>query len=74
MNARDRKAHALVERQFGLAVRDRLAKADPINAGWQRYLSVSYARLAYAFRKAFWHGVDKDEPAAVYRRRGATSV
>ena len=26
----------------GLSIRDRLAKADPGNAGWQRDLSVSY--------------------------------
>ena len=29
----------------GLAIRERLAKADPGNAGWQRDLSVSYDRV-----------------------------
>jgi len=29
-----------------LAIRERLAKADPGNASWQRDLSVSYAKLA----------------------------
>ena len=29
----------------GLAIRDRLAKSDPGNAGWQRDLSVSYDRV-----------------------------
>jgi hypothetical protein len=36
----------------GLAIRDRLAKADPANAGWQRDLSVSHAKLASAYLKA----------------------
>ena len=35
-----------------LAIADRLAKADPGNAGWQRDLSVSYAKLANAYRTA----------------------
>jgi hypothetical protein len=34
------------------AIRERLAKADPGNAGWQRDLSVSYAKLADAYRKS----------------------
>ena len=34
------------------AMADRLAKADPGNAGWQRDLSVSYAKLANAYRTA----------------------
>ena len=29
----------------GLAIRERLAAADPGNAGWQRDLSVSYDRV-----------------------------
>ena len=33
-----------------LAIIDRLAKSDPGNAGWQRDLSVSYAKLASAYR------------------------
>jgi tetratricopeptide (TPR) repeat protein len=43
---------ALKSYQADLAIADRLAKADPGNAGWQRDLSVSYAKLAGAFRKA----------------------
>jgi len=34
----------------GLAMRARLAQPDPGNAGWQRDLSVSYAKLAIVFR------------------------
>jgi hypothetical protein len=30
----------------GLAIADRMAKADPGNAGWQRDLSVSYNEVA----------------------------
>jgi hypothetical protein len=29
----------------GLAIRDRLAKSDPGNGGWQRDLSVSYIKI-----------------------------
>jgi hypothetical protein len=36
----------------GLAIADRLAKADPGNAGWQHDLSVSYAKLADVYRKS----------------------
>jgi hypothetical protein len=42
---------ALKAYRDGLAIRDRLAKADPDNAGWQRDLSVSYASLAVVLRK-----------------------
>ena len=45
-------AEALKSFRDGLAIRDRLAKADPGNAGWQRDLSVSYAKLASAYLKA----------------------
>ena len=31
-----------------LAIRERLAKSDPDNAGWQRDLSVSYERIGDA--------------------------
>ena len=31
-----------------LAIRERLAKSDPANAGWQRDLSVSYERIGDA--------------------------
>ena len=43
---------ALKSYRDGLAIADRLAKADPGNAGWQRDLSMSYSKLAGAFRKA----------------------
>ncbi|MBV8106944.1 MAG: hypothetical protein JO223_20415, partial [Hyphomicrobiales bacterium] len=33
-------------------IADRLAKSDPGNAGWQRDLSVSYAKLAIAYGKS----------------------
>jgi len=33
------------------AIRERLAKSDPGDAGWQRDLSVPYSKLASAFRK-----------------------
>ena len=36
---------ALKTYRDGLAIRDRLAKSDPGNAGWQRDLSVSYDRV-----------------------------
>jgi hypothetical protein len=35
-----------------LAIRDRLAKSDPGNAGWQRDLSGGYAKLADAYSKS----------------------
>jgi hypothetical protein len=43
---------ALKSFRDALAIRDRLAKADPGNAGWQHDLGQSYARLAFAYRKA----------------------
>ena len=36
---------ALSSYQAGLAIRERLAKSDPGNAGWQRDLAVSYDRV-----------------------------
>jgi hypothetical protein len=36
---------ALKSYQADLAIADRLAKADPGNAGWQRDLSVSYNKI-----------------------------
>jgi tetratricopeptide (TPR) repeat protein len=36
---------ALTSYQASLAMRDRLAKSDPANAGWQRDLSVSYEKV-----------------------------
>jgi hypothetical protein len=43
---------ALASYQASLTIRDRLAKSDPGNAGWQRDLSVSYAKLAWTYLKA----------------------
>ena len=41
---------ALKSFRDGLAIADRLAKADPGNAGWQRDLIVSYVKMAEADR------------------------
>jgi tetratricopeptide (TPR) repeat protein len=38
-------AGALTSYQTSLAIRDRLAKADPGNAGWQRDLAVSHNKI-----------------------------
>ena len=38
-------AGALTSYRDSLAIRDRLAKSDPGNAGWQRDLSVSYEKV-----------------------------
>ncbi|HRD65404.1 MAG TPA: ATP-binding protein, partial [Candidatus Competibacter sp.] len=42
---------ALKTYRDGLAIRERLAQADPGNAGWQRDLSVSYSKIGTIFRK-----------------------
>ena len=47
-----------------LAIRDRLAKADPGNAGWQRDLALSYGRVASLQAK---QGA-RDEARAGYQR------
>ncbi|GLI37946.1 hypothetical protein KI811_05985 [Geobacter hydrogenophilus] len=39
---------ALTSFRASLAIRERLAKADPGNAGWQRDLIVSYVKLSEA--------------------------
>ncbi len=39
-------AAALTSYRDSLAIRERLAKADPGNAGWQRDLALSYGRVA----------------------------
>jgi hypothetical protein len=39
-------SEALTAYQDGLAIRQRLAAADPRNAGWQRDLAITYARIA----------------------------
>ena len=43
--AQGKLAEALKSFKDGLAIGDRLAKADPNNAGWQRDLSVSYDKV-----------------------------
>ena len=40
---------ALAAYQTSLAIRERLAKADPGNAGWQRDLAPSHGRIAMVF-------------------------
>jgi hypothetical protein len=40
---------ALASYQASFVIAERLAKSDPSNAGWQRDLSLSYARLASAY-------------------------
>ena len=44
-------AAALKSYQDGLAIRDRLAKADPSNVLWQRDLAVNHSRLAAVFAR-----------------------
>ena len=43
---------ALTSYQAALAIAERLAKADPGNAVWQRDLAVSHGKLVGAFRSA----------------------
>jgi hypothetical protein len=43
---------ALKSYSDSLAIRERLAQADPNNAGWQRDLAVSNAKLAGVYRKS----------------------
>ena len=45
-------ADALASYQASLAIRERLAKSDPGNAGWQRDLAVSYSHLADVSRRS----------------------
>jgi hypothetical protein len=45
-------AGALKSYSDSLVIRDRLAKSDPGNAGWQRDLTVSYAKLAKVHRQS----------------------
>jgi hypothetical protein len=47
-----------------LAITERLAKSDPGNAGWQRDLSVSYAKLADAYSKSNETAKGRDALAA----------
>jgi hypothetical protein len=61
---------ALKSYREGLAIADRLAKADPDNARWQRDLSVSYSNIANAFKKAG----DKAMALDALRQGGAIMV
>jgi hypothetical protein len=45
-------AGALKSHSDSLAIAERLAKADPRNAGWQRDLAVSCAKLASVHRQS----------------------
>ena len=47
LKAQGNLAEALVSYRQTLANMERLAAADPSNAGWQRDLSMSYERLGY---------------------------
>jgi hypothetical protein len=51
---------ALTSYQGSLAIRDRLAKADPGNAGWQRDVAVSHAKLASFYRRQGETSLAKD--------------
>ena len=62
---------ALKSFQDGLVVFERLAQSDPGNAGWQRDLSVSYAKLADVYRKSTETAKVRDALAAG-RAGGAT--
>jgi hypothetical protein len=42
---------ALTSYQASLAIRERLAKANPGNTGWQRDLALSYGRIALIERR-----------------------
>jgi hypothetical protein len=44
-------ADALASYRSSLAIRERLAKADPGNAGWQRDVAVSHSKLATIHRR-----------------------
>ena len=57
---------ALKTYRDSLAIRDRLAKSDPGNAGWQRDLSVSFAKLAGVSRKM---GASADALSALQQGR-----
>jgi hypothetical protein len=51
--------------QDGLAIRERLAKSDPGNAGWQRDLAMSFGELAMI------HGQSGDKAKALdFLRQG----
>ena len=49
--AQGKLAEAFKSFTNGLAIADRLAKADPRNAGWQRDLAISNERLGDVLRK-----------------------
>jgi len=60
-------ADALKSFRDSLAIRDRLAKADPDNAGWQRDLALGYGKVATLLVK-----YDRDEPARTAFDAGRT--
>ena len=51
LRAQGNLSTALANYQGLLAMRDRLAKADPANARWQRDLAMSHSRLATVLAK-----------------------
>jgi hypothetical protein len=51
---------ALKSFRDSLAIADRLAKADPGNAGWQRDVAVSHAKLADIYRRQGETALAKD--------------
>ena len=57
-------AGALNSYRDGLAIRERPAQSDPGNAGWQRDLAVSYAKLAGVYRQSN----DRDKALAALRQ------
>ena len=44
-------SEALQSYRTGLDIRERLAKTDPSNAGWQRDLAVTHMKVAAAYQK-----------------------
>jgi tetratricopeptide (TPR) repeat protein len=52
LEAQGNLPEALKSFRDGLAIADRLARADPGNADWQRALAVSHAHLADVYRRS----------------------
>jgi hypothetical protein len=59
-------AAALTSYRADLAIAERLAEADPGNAGWQRDLALSHGRVAFI---AMRQGVGDDALKALWRGR-----
>ena len=55
---------ALKSYRDDLAISERLAQSDPGNAGWQRDLAISYAKLARVYRRSN----DREKALAVLRQ------